>query len=166
MKEFPINTHRFDPYKNFKFTVWSGQDMVAAVSKVSALKRTTEVVSHRHGGDNTTPVLSPGNSKFEPVTLERGVTFAREFEVWAKNVFDVDGPGGMSLLNYKRDLTIKLQNLAGDDVLVYTVKRCWVSEYVALPELDANGNGAAFEHVILQNEGFVRDVSVKEKKET
>ncbi|TKW77495.1 MAG: phage tail protein, partial [Bradyrhizobium icense] len=150
----------------FKFTVWSGQDMVAAVSKVSALKRTTEVVSHRHGGDNTTPVLSPGNSKFEPVTLERGVTFAREFEVWAKNVFDVDGPGGMSLLNYKRDLTIKLQNLAGDDVLVYTVKRCWVSEYVALPELDANGNGAAFEHVILQNEGFVRDVSVKEKKET
>ncbi len=44
MVEFPVNPTRFDPYKNFKFRIkWDGA-YIAGVSKVSALKRTTEVI--------------------------------------------------------------------------------------------------------------------------
>jgi phage tail-like protein len=166
MPQFQVNTQRIDPYKNFKFTVvWDGL-VVAGVSKVSAIKRTTEVVSHRHGGDLSTPRHQPGASKFEPITLERGVTFAREFQDWASLVHSPEGDGGVSLKNFRKDIQINLLNLQGTVVRTYKVFRCWVSEYVALPELDANANAVAFEHIVLQNEGFERDEAVKEVLET
>jgi phage tail-like protein len=162
MPQFEANGHRLDPYKNFKFTLEWDKKVVAAVSKVTALKRTTEVVSHRHGGDLSTPRLGPGASKFEPITLERGVTFAREFEDWANLVYSPQGDGAVSLRYFRKDILLNLHNLQGTIVRSYRVFRCWVSEYVALPELDANANAVAFEHIILQNEGFERDPGVKE----
>ena len=166
MPQFTVNATRIDPYKNFKFRVkWDGQ-VVAGVSKVGALKRTTEVVSHREGGDLSTPRHSPASSKFEPIMLERGVSFAAEFRDWANLVYNHQGDGAVSLKNFRKDITIELLNLQGTVVRAYHVFRCWVSEYTALPELDANANAIAFEHITIQNEGFERDEAVVEVPET
>ena len=165
MPQFTVNTSRIDPYKNFKFRVkWDGQ-VVAGVSKVSALKRTTEVVSHREGGDVSTPRHSPASSKFEAITLERGVTFATEFRAWATLVYNHEGDAAVSLKNFRTDITIELLNLQGTVVKAYNVFRCWVSEFTALPELDANANALAFETIVLQNEGFELDAAVVEQPE-
>lgn len=166
MPQFTVNTKRIDPYKNFKFSVkWDGQ-VVAGVSKVSALKRSTEVVSHREGGDISTPRHSPASSKFEAITLERGISHAPEFEAWANLVYNHEGDGAVSLANFRKDITIELKNLQGVVVRSYNIFRCWVSEYTALPELDANANAIAFETLVLQNEGFERDLAVVEVAET
>ena len=166
MPQFPVNTSRIDPYKNFKFRVkWDGQ-VVAGVSKVSALKRTTEVVSHREGGDTSTPRHSPASSKFDPITLERGISFAPEFEEWANLVYSTEGDGAVSLANFRKNILIEFLNLQGTVVKAYRVFRCWVSEFTALPELDANANALAFETMVLQNEGFERDEAVVEVAET
>ena len=169
MAKFSVNTQRFDPYKNFKFRVkWDGR-YVAGVSKVSALKRTTEVVEYRDGGDLSHTRKSPGQTKFEPLTLERGVTHDPEFEAWASKVWYYGaGPGGgaeMSLKNYRKDIVIELYNEAGQLALAYKIHRCWPSEYSALPELDASANAVAIQTLILQNEGWERDVEVQEPQE-
>jgi len=166
MAQFTVNTTRIDPYKNFKFRVkWDGQ-IVAGVSKVSMLKRTTEVVSHREGGDISTPRQSPGASKFDPITLERGITFDPEFEKWANLVYSTEGDGAVSLANFRKDIYIEFLNLQGTVIRGYRIFRCWVSEYTAQPELDANANAIAFEMIMLQNEGFERDEAVVEVAET
>lgn len=166
MAQFSVNTHRFDPYKNFKFRVkWDGKT-VAGVSKASALKRSTEPVSHREGGDPSTTRVSPSTWKYEPITLERGVTHDPEFENWANMAHTVNGDATMSLRDFRKNITIELLNEQGVTVKAYTIYRCWVSEYEALPELDANGNAVAIEHMILQNEGWERDMSVAEPSET
>ncbi len=166
MPQFTVNTTRIDPYKNFKFRVkWDGQ-VVAGVSKVGALKRTTEVVSHREGGDVSTPRHSPASSKFEPIMFERGISFAPEFQEWANLVYNHQGDGAVSLANFRKDLTIELLNLQGTVVRAYNVFRCWVSEFTAQPELDANANAIAFESITVQNEGFERDAAVVEVAET
>jgi phage tail-like protein len=168
MAEFTVNTTRIDPYKNFKFLVFfEGVNSPAAgVSKVSALKRTTEVVSHRDGGDVSTPRHSPGATKFEPITLERGVTFDTDFETWANLVHSTQGDGAVSLAKYKRNLIIKVLNLQGVPIKAYNVHRAWVSEYTALPELDANANATMLESVVIQNEGWERQESVTEDEES
>jgi phage tail-like protein len=166
MAQFPVNTHRFDPYKNMKFRVkWDGR-YVAGVSKVSALKRSTEVVSHREGGDPSTSRHSPSTWKFEPITLERGVTHDPEFEDWANKVYSVEAGFVLTLKGLRKDILIELLNEQGVVAKTYKIFRCWVSEYQALPELDANGHAVAFEHIVLQNEGWVRDVEVPEPAET
>ena len=168
MPQFVVNTHRFDPYKNFKFRVkWDGR-YVAGVSKVSALKRTTEVVEHREGGDPSTGRKSPGRSKYEAVTLERGVTHDEEFEKWAQRVWDLGaGLGAESMLkDFRKDVIIELYNEAGQQVIAYKVFRCWVSEYEALPGLDANANAVAIQQLKLENEGWERDIEVVEPTET
>jgi phage tail-like protein len=166
MAQFSVNVHRIDPYKNFKFHVkWDGK-VVAGVSKVSALKRTTEVVSHREGGDISTQRHSPGASKFDAITLERGITFDPEFEKWANLVYSTEGDGAVSLANFRKDIYIEMLNLQGTIVRAYRVFRCWVSEYTAQPDLDANANAIAFEKIVLQNEGYERDESVVEVAET
>lgn len=164
--EFAVNTTRIDPYKNFKFrVVWDGQ-AVAGVSKVSGLKQTREVVSHRHGGDLSTKRNSPGVTTFEAITLERGITHDHSFEEWANLVYSVEGDAGVSLKDFRKDIMIDLYNLQGVKVLSWQVFRCWVSEMTAVPELDANGNAVAFETIVLQNEGFQRDEAVVEVAES
>jgi phage tail-like protein len=166
MAQFPVNTHRFDPYKNFKFRIkWDGK-YVAGVSKISALKRSTEPVTHREGGDPSTARVSPSSWSFEPITVERGVTHDPEFEAWANKVFSTDGDAAMSLKEFRKDITIELLNEQGQPAKAYRVFRCWVSEYNALPELDANANAVAIESMVLQNEGWERDEAVAEPAES
>jgi phage tail-like protein len=167
MAQFSVNTHRFDPYKNFKFRVkWDGR-YVAGISKVSGLKRTTEIVEHREGGDPSTSRKSPGRVKFEAITLERGVTHDQEFEQWANKVWNFGSGLGaeVSLKDFRKDLTIELYNEAGQLVIAYNVFRAWVSEYQALPDLDANANAVAIQHLKLENEGWERDYNVTEPAE-
>jgi phage tail-like protein len=165
MAEFSVNTHRFDPYKNFKFRVkWDGK-YVAGVSKVSALKRTTELVNHREGGDPSSDRISPGRSKYEPVTLERGITFDPEFRNWADLVFNTDGDAAVSLKNFRKDIIVELMNLSGQIVKRYTLFRCWVSEIEMLPELDSNANAVAIERVTVQTEGIAMDADLQEPME-
>ena len=167
MARFTVNAQRFDPYKNFKFRVkWDGK-YVAGVSKVSALKRTTEVVEHREGGDPSTVRRSPGQTKYEAVTLERGVTHDKHFEQWANKVWNFGSGLGaeVSLKDFRKDLVIELYNEAGQLVLAYKVFRAWVSEYQALPDLDANANAVAIQHLKLENEGWERDYDVTEPSE-
>src|SRR5690348_14497841 len=140
MAEFTVNAQRFDPYKNFKFRVkWDGK-YVAGVSKVSALKRTTEVVKHRSGGDPSSSRKSPGRTEYEAVTLERGVTHDKAFEQWANKVWNHGASLGkeVSLKDYKKDIIIDLYNEAGQLAVSYHLYSCWVSEFQALPDLDAN----------------------------
>lgn len=165
MAMFPVNTHRFDPYKNYRFRVWWDGRAVAGISKVSALKRTTEVVSHREGGDFSTPRHSPAGSKYEPVTLERGVTWDLEFETWANKVYDVTAGVVSSLKDFRKDVTIQLMNEAGQVVMAYRLFRCWVSEYQATAELDSNANAVLIQSIVLQNEGWQRDEAVTEPSE-
>jgi phage tail-like protein len=170
MAQFTVNAaHRFDPYQNFKFRVlWEGSTTpVAGVSKVSALKRTTEVVEHREGGDPSTSRKSPGRSKYEPITLERGVTHDTEFEKWANKVWNYGSGLGseVSLKDFRRNITIEMYNEAGQKVIAYKVYRCWVSEYQALPDLDANANAVAIQTLKLENEGWERDYDVTEPTE-
>ena len=167
MPPFSVNASRFDPYKNFKFRVkWDGR-YVAGVSKVSALKRTTEVVEHREGGDPSSSRKSPGRSKYEAITLERGVTHDTEFEKWANKVWNHGAAlgGEVSLKDFRKDLIIEVYNEAGQLVIAYKVYRCWVSEYQALPDLDANANAVAIQHLKLENEGWERDQEVVEPAE-
>ena len=154
MAQFTVNATRIDPYRNFKFQVIWDQRTVAGVSKVSALKRTTEVVDHREGNDISTPRHSPGRTSFEPLTLERGVSFDPEFSNWANLVYSTEGDAAVSLRNFRKDITINLLNLQGVVVRSYWVFRCWPSEYTALPELDANANAIAIQMLVLQNEGL------------
>jgi phage tail-like protein len=167
MAQFTVNTTRFDPYKNFKFRVkWDGK-YVAGISKVGALKRTTEPVKHREGGDPSTSRKSPGRSEFEAITLERGVTHDPEFEAWANKVWSFGAGLGAesSLKDFRKDLIIEVYNEAGQVALAYKVFRCWVSEFQALPDLDANANAVAIQHLKLENEGWERDREVPEPTE-
>jgi phage tail-like protein len=167
MAQFPVNPKRFDPYKNFKFRIkWDGR-YVAGVSKISGLRRTTEVIQHREGGDPSSSRKSPGRTEYAPITLERGVTHDPEFENWANKVWRFGaGPGAeVSLKDFRKDIVLDLYNEAGQLVLSYKIYRCWVSEYQILPDLDANAGAIAIEQITLENEGWERDHSVKEPVE-
>ncbi|MEJ2708645.1 MAG: phage tail protein [Anaerolineales bacterium] len=165
--EFTVNTERYDPYKNFKFRVmWDGK-YVAGVSKVGGLTRTTQVVTHREGGSPSMAHRSPGQTEYNAITLERGVTHDTEFEKWASKVWTYGNAPGqeVSLKDFRKDIIIELYNEAGQKVLAYKVYRCWVSEYTALPELDASANAVAIQSLKLENEGWERDTEVSEPEE-
>ena len=164
MAQFSVNPHRFDPYKNFKFRViWDGQS-VAGVSKVSPLIRKTQVVIHREGGDPSTSRKSPGITEFAPIELERGVTHDLAFEEWANKVWHRRTPG-VSLKDFRKDIILNLMNEAGQVALSYKIYRCWVSEFQALPELDSNNGVVAIQRIVLENEGWERDLDVPEPRE-
>jgi phage tail-like protein len=163
MAQFVVNSNRFDPYKAYMFRVrWDGE-YVAGLSKMSALRRTTEPVTHRVGGDPSHERKSPGTSTFEAVTLERGVTHDPAFEAWANLIHNLDSP--ISLANFRKDVIVDVFNEANQLALSYQLFRCWVSEYQALPELDANTNAVAIETIKIEIEGFRRDNSVTEPTE-
>lgn len=145
---------------------WDGR-YVAGVSRISALKRTTEVVEHREGGSPSISHRSPGLTRYEAITLERGITHDVEFERWANKVWNLSSGVGseVSLNDFRKDVIIELYNEAGQLVLTYKVYRCWVSEYQALPDLDANANAVVIEAIKLENEGWERDYDVNEPSE-
>lgn len=167
MAQFTVNPTRFDPYKNFKFRVkWDGR-YVAGLSKMGSLKRTTEVVTHREGGDPSSSRKSPGRSQYDAITLERGVTHDQAFEEWANKVWNFGAGAGaeVSLADFRKDVIIDVFNEAGQKALSYKIYRCWVSEYTALPEFDANANAIAIQSIKLENEGWERDTDVTEPTE-
>jgi phage tail-like protein len=165
--EFTFNPQRHDPYKNFKFRVKFDTAYVAGVSKVTGLKRTTQVVTHRVGGDPSSSRKSPGRTEYDPITLERGVTHDLEFQNWANKVWHIGQGLGteVSLADFRKNIQLELYNEAGQLAIRYLIYRCWVSEYQAMPDLDANANAVAIEHVKLENEGWERDASVPEPSE-
>ncbi|HTF08850.1 MAG TPA: phage tail protein [Asanoa sp.] len=167
MAEFTVNATRFDPYKNFKFRVkWDGR-YVAGISKVGALKRTTEVVKHRAGGDPSSTRKAPGRTEYEAILLSRGVTHDVDFEQWANKVWNYGSGLGSetSLKDFRKDVIIEMYNEAGQLAIAYKVYRCWVSEFEALAELDANANAVSIQSIKLENEGWERDYDVSEPTE-
>jgi phage tail-like protein len=167
MAQFTVNAQRFDPYKNFKFRVkWDGR-YVAGVSKMDALKRTTAIVPHREGGDPSSSRKSPGRTEYEDITLERGVTHDKDFEQWANKVWNYGSGLGseVSLEDFRKNIILEVYNEAGQLAISYKVYRCWVTEYQAMPEVDANANAVAIQTLKLANEGWERDYEVAEPDE-
>lgn len=164
-KGFVTNAHRYDPYKNFKFRVILDGKPVMGISKVSALKRTTEVVKHRDGGDNSTDRKSPGRTSYEGLTMERGITHDLEFERWANLVHNYGGDALTDLVNYKKELTLEVMNEKNQVAKRYFLHRCWVSEFTSMPDLDANANAVAIETIKVELEGWERDPETKEPDE-
>jgi len=164
-KGFIKNAKRLDPYKNFKFRILWDDKPVMGVSKVGALKRTTEVVKHRDGGDNSTDHKSPGRTTYDAITVERGLTHDPEFEAWANKVHPYSGDTAMDLAAYKKNLTLEMMNEKGHVVYRYFLYDCWVSEYTAMPELNANANAVSIEMLKIELEGWDRDKDTKEPNE-
>jgi phage tail-like protein len=166
MAKFTRNPTRFDPYRNFNFRVKIDNQYVAGLCKCSPLKRSTEVTQWREAGDPTASRQLPGKTKFEAVTLESGLTHDATFEAWANLVHNFQGPAARSLRNFRKDIIVDVFNEAGQKVHSYKLFRCWVSEFQALPELDASANAVAIQIIKLENEGWERDPSVTEPVET
>lgn len=166
MAQFSTNSHRQDPYKNFKFRVKWDNRYVAGLSKLSALKRATEAIEWREAGGPSIVRKLPGRSKFEPISLEAGLTHDKQFLEWANQVNNPDGDGAVSLRNYRKEVTIDVLNLQGQKVMAFTLSRAWPSEFQALPEMDANANAVAIQMLKLEFEGFKLDESVSEPAET
>jgi phage tail-like protein len=166
MAKFTVNATRFDPYLGFRFQIKIDGQSVAGLNKCSALTRTTEVTPWYEGGDSSGPHQIPGKTTYAAITLEAGVTHDTTFEQWANKVNNFQGDPAMSLATFRKDITIEVYNPQGQKVLAYNVFRCWVSEYQALPQLDASTNAVMISHIKLENEGWVRDTSVVEPKET
>ena len=166
MAKFTVNAQRYDPYRNFKFRIKVDNVYVAGLSKCTALKKTTEMVEWREGGDPSTTHKLPGKTKYEPVTLTAGVSHDTTFEDWANLVNNFQGDAAMSLKNFRKNITIDVFNEADQKVLSYNLFRCWVSEYEALPDLDASANAVMIQTIKLENEGWERDKSVAEPTET
>lgn len=166
MPQFVVNSHRKDPYKNFKFrVVWDNQ-AVAGLSKMSAVKRITEVVEWREAGGASIIRKMPGRTKFEPITLEAGLTHDQQFLTWANQVNNPLGDPAMSLVAYRKEVTIEVLNMQGTAAMAFKLNRAWVSEFQALPEMDANANAVAIQILKLEYEGFQLDESVAEPAES
>jgi phage tail-like protein len=165
MAKFTVNATRFDPYLGFRFQIKIDGQSVAGLNKCSALTRTTEVTPWYEGGDSSGPHQIPGKTTYAAITLEAGVTHDTTFEQWANKVNNFQGDPAMSLATFRKDITVEVYNPQGQKVLAYNVFRCWVSEYQALPQLDASSNAVMISHIKLENEGWVRDASVVEPKE-
>jgi len=164
---FPVNAHRHDPYRTFKFQVLIDGNPVAGLKKMGALKKSTEAVDWRTGGDPTHVRKLPGKTTYDPITLEQGLTHDSGFERWANLINNIQGDAGMSLKNYRKDIVINVLNLQGQVAISYRVYRAWVSEYQALPELDAGTtNAVGIQTIKLEHEGWDRDTSVSEPVES
>lgn len=166
MPQFAVNTHRSDPYKNFKFRVVLDGRPVAGLSKMGALKKMTEAIEWREAGDASVVRKLPGRTKFEAISMEAGLTHDTTFEEWANMVNNLDGAAAMSLAKYRKDIFIEVLNMQGTPVLRFKVVRAWVSEYQATPEMDANANAVAITSIKIEHEGFQRDTSLAEPTET
>ena len=166
MAQFTVNPRRFDPYKNFKFRVKWDNQYVAGLSKMSAIKRSTEVIEWREAGGPSVVRKMPGRTKFEPVTLESGLSHDRQLVLWADLVNSPQGDAAMSLKNYRKEVTVEVLNLQATPVMAFVLHRAWVSEFQAVPEMDANANAVAIRTLKFEYEGFTVDTAVMEPAET
>jgi phage tail-like protein len=145
-----------NPYREYSFRVkWDGR-IVAGITKVSALRRTTDVVEYRDGNSGATLKL-PGAIGFDAITLERGITRDTAFAAWARLVSGVTG----APLAFRKEVRIEVFDAHGRLALAYDVHRCWPSEYVALGPLETGSDCGLIQSLTLQNEGWERDLSIK-----
>jgi phage tail-like protein len=156
---------RSDSYENFKFWVkWDGK-VVAGVNTIGALTRRRGEVSWRDGADPSSPRTSRGQVGYEPITLERGMTADVAFERWANKVWydpnSAPSDQEVAIKDFRKDISIMLLNEAGRVVTTWNIYRCWVSEFTALPDLDASFDAVAILSMTIQNEGWSRDSSVR-----
>lgn len=164
---FSVNAHRYDPYRSFKFQILIDGNPVAGLKKMGALKKKTEPVKWRSGGDPSHERILPGGTSYEPITLEQGLSHDPVFEDWANSVNNVEGDGAMSLKNFRKNIVINVLNLQGQVAISYKLVRAWVSEYQAIPEMDAGTmNAVAIQTITIQHEGFQRDPAVPEPAES
>ena len=164
---FPANAHRFDPYRTFKFQVLIDGQLVAGLKKMGALKRKTETIKWRTAGDPSRERLLPGGTSYEPIVLEQGLTQDPVFETWANLVNNIQGDAAMSLKNFRKNIVLNVLNLQGQVAISYKVYRAWISDYQAVPDLDAQAmNAVGIQSITLQHEGWERDTSVPEPVET
>lgn len=164
---FPVNAHRHDPYRTFKFQILIDGKPVAGLKKMGALKRKTEAIKWRTAGDPSKERILPGGTSYEPITLEQGLSHDPVFENWAALVNNIEGDAAMSLKNFRKDIVINVLNLQGQVAISYKVFRAWVSEYQALPEMDAGTmNAVGIQTLTLQHEGWQRDTAVAEPAES
>jgi phage tail-like protein len=156
------STNRFDPYRNFRFKIkWDGL-YVAGLSKMTGLKRSTEMTEWREAGENIVARKLPGKTKYEPVTLEAGITYDTAFEDWANLVNDFASHGITSPRDFRKNVTVDVFNEAGGKAMSYNLYRAWVADYQAIPDLDASANAVAITTVKLEFEWFERDTAVSE----
>jgi phage tail-like protein len=164
---FPANAHRFDPYRTFKFRVLIDGRPVAGLKKMGALKKKTEPIKWRTAGDPTHERILPGGTSYEPIMLEQGLTHDPVFEAWANLVNNIEGDAAMSLKNFRKNIVVDVMNLQGQVALSYKIFRAWVSDYQAVPDLDAHTmNAVGIQSITLQHEGWQRDTAVSEPVET
>jgi phage tail-like protein len=164
---FPVNTHRHDPYRTFKFQVLIDGKVVAGLKKMGALKKKTQPVKWRASNDPSHERIMPGGTSYDPVTLEQGLTHDPVFEVWANLVNNIQGDAAISLKNYRKNIVINVLNLQGKVAISYTLYRAWVSDYQAIPELDASNMGTVgIQSISVQHEGWERDTHVAEPTES
>lgn len=164
---FPVNTHRHDPYRTFKFQVLLDGAPVAGLRKMGALKKTVEAVKWRTADDPSHERVMPGGTSYDAVTLEQGLTHDLVFETWANLVNNIEGDSAMSLKNFRKDVVINVLNLQGQVAISYTLFRARVSEYQALPDFDAGSmNTVGIQTLSLQHEGWQRDTAVTEPTES
>lgn len=164
---FPANAHRFEPYSTFKFQLLVDGNVVAGLKKCGALKKKTEPIKWRAAGDPSHERILPGGTSYEPIVLEQGLTQDPVFEAWANLVNNIDGDAAMSLKSFRKDIVLNVLNLQGQVALSYKIRRAWVSDYQAVPDLDAlTMNAVGIQSITLQHEGWERDTSVPEPVET
>lgn len=164
---FPVNAHRHDPYRTFKFQILIDGKPVAGLKKMGALKRKTEAIKWRTAGDPSKERILPGGTSYEPIALEQGLSHDPVFENWANLVNNIEGDAAMSLKNFRKDIVINVLNLQGQVAISYKVFRAWVSEYQAVPEMDAGTmNAVGIQTLTLQHEGWQRDTAVSEPTES
>ena len=164
---FTANPDRYDPYRTFKFQVLIDGKAVAGLRKMTALKKSTEAVDWRTGGDPSHVRKLPGGTKFEAVTLEQGLTHDPVFEDWANLVNNFNGDSKMSLKGFRKTIIINVLNMQGSVAISYKLHRAWVSEYQALPDFDAGAtNAVGIQTIKLEHEGWERDTAAKEPKES
>jgi phage tail-like protein len=166
MARYVVNSTRFDPLQGFAFVVVIDNLPVAGLSKCGALKKTTTVTPWFEGGDPAAPRQLPGTTTYAPIVLEAGITYDATFEEWANKVNNYQGPAAMSLAGFRKNISIEVRNPQGNKVLAYNVYRCWVSEFQALPQLDASSSAVMIRTIKIENEGWERDTSVVEPLET
>ena len=163
---FTVNAHRFDPYKNFKFHVYLDGRLVMGVSRSARSSAPPRWSATAPGGDNSIDFKSPGRTKYEAVTLERGLTHDREFEKWAANVHSYAGDAATDLRNYKKALTVEMLNLRNQPAIRYFLFNCWPSSYTAMPDLSSMENAVAIESLVLEVEAWERDFDLAEPDES
>jgi len=164
---FPANAHRYDPYRTFKFQVLIDGQPVAGLSKMTALKKTTDVATWRTGGDPSHERKLPGGTKYEAISMEQGLSHDPVFEQWANLVNNIQGDAAMSLKNFRKNVVINVLNLQGTVSISYKIYGAWISEFQTLPDFDAsNTTTVGIQSVKLEHEGWERDLATSEPGES